>query len=54
MRVQELKGSFKGTVNDNLKVRLDVWGMEKDGTRQANAVAMCYNEPGTRVHRLPA
>ena len=38
VRVQELKASFKGIVaDDNVKVRLDVWGMEKDGTRQVNA-----------------
>ena len=47
MRVRELKGSFKGTINDNLRVRLDVWGLEKDGTRQANAVAMCYTQTTT-------
>jgi hypothetical protein len=50
VRVQELKASFKGKLSDNLKARLDVWGMQKDGTRQANAVAMCYaNEAGNGV-----
>jgi hypothetical protein len=44
MRVQELNASFKGKLSDNLKARLDVWGMQKDGTRQANAIAMCYNQ----------
>jgi hypothetical protein len=47
VRVQELNTSFKKDISDNLRVRLDVWGMEKDGTRQVNAVAMCYNAPGT-------
>ncbi len=47
VRVQELNASFKKDISDNLRVRLDVWGMEKDGTRQVNAVAMCYNAPGT-------
>ena len=47
VRVQELKASFKGIVaTDNLKVRLDVWGLKKDGTRQVNAVAMCYTQTG--------
>jgi len=44
VRVQELKASFKGKLSDNLKARLDVWGMQKDGTRQVNAVAMCYGQ----------
>ena len=46
LRVQELNASFKKQLTDDLQVRLDVWGQEKDGTRQVNAVAMCYtNEP---------
>ena len=47
VRVQELNACFKKNITDDLKVRLDVWGMEKDGTRQVNTVAMCYNAPGT-------
>ena len=43
VRVQEFKSSFKVPMDDgNVKVRLDVWGLEKDGTRQVNAVAMCF------------
>ena len=50
VRVQELKASFKGNVcDDNVKVRLDVWGMKKDGTRQVNAVAMCYTQTAPRL-----
>lgn len=48
VRVQELKSSFKGIVSkDNLKVRLDVWALRKEGTRQANLTAMCYNRSVT-------
>jgi hypothetical protein len=42
VRVQELNATIKLMANEDFKVRVDVWGMEKDGTRQANAVAMCY------------
>ncbi len=49
IRVQELKGSFKWNVCDNVKARLDVWGLEKDGTRQVDAVAMCYNAPSNNT-----
>ncbi len=50
LRVQELNASFKKDINEDLQVRLDVWGLKKDGTRQVNAVAMCYaNEPGFGV-----
>jgi hypothetical protein len=41
-RVQELKSNFKWTVNDSVKVRLDVWGLRKEGERQANAMQECY------------
>jgi hypothetical protein len=47
VRVQEIKASFKSIISDNLKVRLDLWGMEKDGTRQVNTIAMCYSQTTT-------
>ncbi len=47
VRVQELKASFKGDISNNLKARLDIWGMQKDGTRQVNAVGMCYGQTAT-------
>ena len=46
VRVTELKSSFKLIASSDLKVRVDVWGMNKDGTRQVNAVAMCYSSAG--------
>ena len=42
IRVQELKANFKYKVNDALKVRLDVWGMYKEGEREARAMQECY------------
>ena len=47
MDVQEFKANIKAIVTDNLKVRVDLWGMERSGIRQVNAVAMCYNDSVT-------
>ena len=48
LRVQEFKSTFKVPMDDgNVKVRVDVWGLEKDGTRQVNAVAMCFTQTAT-------
>ena len=33
IRVEELKSSFKLLASNDLRVRLDVWGMNKEGTR---------------------
>jgi hypothetical protein len=54
VRVQELKASFKTNISDNLKARLDVWGLQKEGARQVNAVGKCYaNTAGNGVTNLP-
>ena len=54
VRVQELKGSIKGIIaDDNIKVRLDVWGLKKEGTRQTNLTAMCYNRNVLGSRHLP-
>lgn len=47
VRVQEFKTSVKWLATGNFKARVDVWGMEKEGTRQANGVAMCYTSTTT-------
>ena len=61
IRVQELKANFKWRVNDVVKVRLDVFGMYKEGERQANAMQECYahdsglipnTTPGKNCHVL--
>lgn len=52
IRVQRLDASFKGRINENLRWRLNVWGMKKEGFRQANSTQHCFNQtpaPGTRT-----
>lgn len=43
IRVQQLEAKFQGYLRDNVKWRLNVWGMEKTGERQSNAMAHCFN-----------
>lgn len=45
IRVQELKANYKWKVSDGFKVRLDVWGMYKEGERDARAMMECYGHP---------
>jgi hypothetical protein len=42
IQVQEYKANFKGQLTDNVRWRLDVFGMEKSGVRQANAPTQCF------------
>ncbi|MCC6123637.1 MAG: hypothetical protein IT426_01610 [Pirellulales bacterium] len=53
LRVQEIDASFKKNLTDDLKIRLDVWGIKKDGTRQVNAVAKCYSQTATTPPPIP-
>ena len=43
IRVQQLDASFKGELTNNLRWKMNVWGMRKSGERQANAMAHCFN-----------
>lgn len=59
IRVQELKANFKGQLTEYMKVRLDVWGMSKEGERQARGVTICFPDnhvpvryPGVQCHVL--
>jgi len=52
IRVQELRTSFKGQLTPDLKIRLDVWGMYKEGERQVNSMQECY--PHTYTTTDPA
>ena len=53
IRVQEFNAKFKGRVNENLRWRVDVWGMKKEGERQANALGHCFNAgSGSRCHQV--
>ena len=54
IRVQELKANFKGNITENIRWRLNVWGMEKQGDRQANAMAHCYVSSSTNTATVPA
>ncbi len=46
IQVQEFKANLLGQLTDNLRWRVDLWGMEKEGIRQANAMSQCYvNHP---------
>ena len=52
IRVQKLDASFKGRLSENVRWRLNVWGMKKEGFRQANSTQHCFNQtpaPGTRT-----
>ncbi len=44
IRVQELDIRLKGDLSENIRWRLNLWGMRKHGQREASAVAHC--EPG--------
>lgn len=46
IRIQELDARFKGNLTNNIKWRLNLWGMRKFGERQANAVAHCFEVGG--------
>lgn len=60
IRVQEFKTNFKGTVTEDLKWRLNVWGLDKEGFRQASKLGHCFTESsiapgqptGSRCHLL--
>lgn len=42
IRVQQLKANFKGNLTENIKWRLNVWGLKKEGTRGANSTQHCF------------
>jgi hypothetical protein len=43
IRVQEFKANFKGSLTDDLRWRVNVFGIEKEGVREADALAHCYD-----------
>jgi len=51
IRVQEFNGRFKGDINDNLKWRLNTWGIKREGERQATALGHCYRPAGDSFNR---
>jgi len=48
IRVQEFDSSFKGCLTENVRWRLNVWGMHKKGERQASALN--HNCIGRQCH----
>ena len=42
IRVQTLDAKFQGNLTENIKWRLNVWGMKKTGNRRANSQQHCY------------
>jgi hypothetical protein len=48
LRVQQLGADFKGNLSSNVRWRLNVWGLQKQGDRQANATQHCLPQ-----HRKP-
>ncbi len=45
IQVQQLKANFKGELTENVRWRLNLWGMEKTGNRDATAVTHCFGTP---------
>ena len=57
IRVQTMKANFKGNLTENIKWKLNVWGMQKEGERQAMAVTHCFTQmpagtPERRCHMV--
>jgi hypothetical protein len=53
IRVHQLDAKFQGKLTDNIKWRLNVWGMRKFGERQANAPAHCFDvDPGPATNNV--
>jgi hypothetical protein len=60
IRVQEFSARFHGPIGENLKWRVNVWGIDKQGVRQATRVGHCFNQStlspgqptGNRCHVL--
>jgi hypothetical protein len=53
IRVQEFNAKFKGPLGEDAKWRLNVFGMNKEGERQASKLGHCYNDgvvSGNRCH----
>ncbi len=43
IRVQQLSARFQGRLTQNLRWKVNVWGMRKSGERQANALGHCFD-----------
>ncbi|MFO7901512.1 MAG: hypothetical protein ACQESR_03295 [Planctomycetota bacterium] len=52
IRVQEMDVDFEGRLTDNIRWRLNVWGLKKTGMRQANSTQHCWT--GSRAQNPDA
>lgn len=43
IRVEQIRGEVSGSLSQNLKYRVKLWGLRKFGERQVNGVAHCFN-----------
>ncbi len=50
IRVQEFEAGFKGCLTQNIRWRLNLWGMRKNGERQLSSPAHCQD--GSQCHVL--
>ena len=43
IRVQQFRAHVKGDLTENVSWRLNFWGMKKEGLRQTNSSAHCFD-----------
>jgi hypothetical protein len=49
IHVQEFKANFKGDLTENLRWRVNVFGIDKEGYRQANNFTHCFNAAASPI-----
>ncbi len=49
IRVQEFKANFKGDITENLRWHANVFGIDKEGFRQANDFTHCFNAAASPI-----
>ena len=54
IRVQECKANFKGNITENLKWRVNVFGIDKEGMRQVNELPALLRRRRQRIGAGPA
>ena len=54
IRIQEFDTRFKGRISDELKWRVDVWGLRRRGERQVNKLGHCFNQSNAGLAGQPS
>jgi hypothetical protein len=49
IHVQEFKANFKGDITENLRWKVNVFGIDKEGYRQANDFTHCFNAAASPI-----